>query len=146
MYLLDTNILLRFLLRNDPTHLAIRNAVTTIRRAGESLVTTAQNIAEFWNVCTRPSTARGGIGLSIEATEARLQIIERNFQILQDSPGTYAEWKRLIVHYSVRGVQVHDARIVAAMKVYGIANILTLNADDFRRYKEIATFTPADIR
>jgi hypothetical protein len=41
-----------------------------------------------------------------------------------ESPGTYA----------VSGVQVHDARLVAVMKVHGVAHILTLNAADFRRY------------
>jgi hypothetical protein len=31
------------------------------------------------------------------------------------------------------GVQVHDARLVAAMKVHGVTRILTINIRDFSR-------------
>ncbi len=34
MYLADTNILLRFLLRNDPAYPAIRQAVRTLKTRG----------------------------------------------------------------------------------------------------------------
>jgi predicted nucleic acid-binding protein len=81
MYLADTNILLRFLLRNDPAYPAIRQAVRNLKTRREQLITTPQNIAEFWNVCTRPTTARGGLGLSIEATERRVRLLERHFRI-----------------------------------------------------------------
>ncbi len=43
----------------------------------------------------------------------------------------------------VTGVKVHDARLVAAMKTYGIGRILTFNKDDFRRYPDIEIITPA---
>ena len=55
----------------------------------------------------------------------------------------YSEWKRLVVAYSVMGVQAHDARLVAAMKVYGIERILTFNVQDFLRYKEIEAVRPS---
>jgi predicted nucleic acid-binding protein len=71
MYLADTNILLRFLLINDPAYQAIGQAVRTLKARGEQIVTTPQNMAEFWNVCTRPITVRGGLGLTVEATEMR---------------------------------------------------------------------------
>lgn len=80
MYLADTNILLRFLLRNDLAYPTIRQAVRSLKSRREQLVTTPQNIAEFWNVCTRPTTARGGLGLSIEATERRVRLLERHFR------------------------------------------------------------------
>jgi predicted nucleic acid-binding protein len=40
----------------------------------------------------------------------------------------------LVVAFSVSGVQVHDARLVAVMKVNSIDRILTLNTADFVRY------------
>ena len=58
MYLADTNILLRFLLLNDPAYPAIRHSVRTLKARGEQIVTTPQNMAEFWNVCTRPIAVR----------------------------------------------------------------------------------------
>jgi predicted nucleic acid-binding protein len=65
MYLADTGILLRFLLRNDPSYLAIRQAVRVLKARREELVVAPQNIAEFWNVCTRPTSARGGMDLGV---------------------------------------------------------------------------------
>lgn len=145
MYLADTNILLRFLLRNDPAYPTIRQAVRILKTRREQVVTTSQNIAEFWNVCTRPTTARGGLGLSIEGTEQRVRLLERHFRVLPDNSATYQQWKTLVSAHQVRGVQVHDARIVAAMLESGVASILTTNVSDFRRYPGINVFAPEDI-
>lgn len=65
-YVLDAGVLLRLFDRSDPPHVAIRQSVIRIKVRGERLFTTTQNIAEFWNVSTRPATARGGYGLSAE--------------------------------------------------------------------------------
>jgi predicted nucleic acid-binding protein len=145
MYLADTNILLRFLLRNDPAYQTIRQAVRMLKTQREQVVTTSQNIVEFWNVCTRPTTARGGLGLSVEATDRRLRLLERHFPVLPHSSGMHEQWKTLVLAHNVRGVQVYDARIVAAMIGAGIASILTTNVSDFRRYPGINVFAPEDI-
>ena len=65
-YVLDTGVLLRLFDCSDPSHVAIRQAVIRLKVRGERLVTTAQNIAEFWNVSTRRPTALGGYGLPVE--------------------------------------------------------------------------------
>src|SRR6266403_1669524 len=130
MYLADTNILLRFLLRNDRAYPAIRQAVRTLKSRGEQIVTTSQNMAEFWNVCTRQSTVRGGLGLSVEATEMRLRLLERHFPVLPDSPTVYERWKGLVLTNKVIGVSVHDARLVAAMIVHDVTHLLTANVQD----------------
>ena len=145
MYLADTNILLRFLLRNDPAYSAIRKAVTSLKTRREQVVTTPQNLAEFWNVCTRPTTARGGLGLTVEATARRLSLLERHFPVLPDNPGTYAVWKSLVATHHVMGVKVHDARIVASMMAHAVTHILTTNVADFSRYPGIEVSAPNDI-
>lgn len=68
----------------------------------------------------------------------------------RSQPFTYSEcahleWRRLVVHYRVSGVQVHDARIVAAMQTHGITHLLTFNGDDFRRFSEITVVHPSEI-
>ncbi len=145
MYLVDTNILLRFLLPNDPTYPAIRKAVRILKTHREQLVTTPQNLAEFWNVCTRPSTARGGLGLTVEATERRLRLLERHFPVLRDNPDSYSRWKSLVTTHNVMGVQVHDARLVASMIANGITHLLTANVADFTRYPGITVNAPEEI-
>jgi predicted nucleic acid-binding protein len=146
MYLADTNILLRFLLRNDPAYPAIRQAVRTLKSRGEQIVTTSQNMAEFWNVCTRPTTVRGGLSLSVEASEMRLRLLERHFPVLPDSPATFAKWKALVLAHKVIGVNVHDARLVAAMLVHGVTHILTANVKDFVRYSAVTAIAPDQIK
>lgn len=40
---------------------------------------------------------------------------------------------------------MHDARLVAMMRVAGITDILTLNIGDFARYSAITAVTPTDV-
>ncbi len=61
---------------------------------------------------------------------------------LPDTPAIYTEWLRLVTAQPVTGRQVHDARIVAAMKVHGLSNILTFNVSDFKRYPQINAVHP----
>jgi predicted nucleic acid-binding protein len=143
--LVDTGVLLRLLTPADPQHVVVRQAVRSIKGRGDRLVTSPQNAAEFWNVCTRPSTARGGLGLTIAEADRRLRIVERLFPVLPDSPAAYPLWRQLVVSLGVMGVQVHDARLVALMMAHGIAELLTLNAADFSRYLAVRPLTPASI-
>lgn len=133
LYLVDTNVLLRFVDRSHPLHPSIRIAVRMLRQDGHQLRVTSQNCIEFWNVATRP-LERNGFGLTPPEAERLLQLIERLFRVLPDSSEVYKEWRRLVVAFSVSGIQVHDARLVAFMKVNGISHILTLNIQDFKRY------------
>jgi len=137
--LVDTGILLRLLDRADPHHVDIRLAFRILRNRTDIPVTSAQNIAEFWNVCTRPASTRGGYGLSVEETDHRVRVIERLFPVLSESAGAYTLWRRLVVANGVQGVQVHDARLVALMATHGITHILTLNGRDFSRYHAVVT-------
>jgi predicted nucleic acid-binding protein len=127
---------LRLVIRSDPAHPEARSAIRILRSRGDKLVALTQNAAEFWNVCTRPSSARGGYGLSIQETTKRLRLIERLVELRPDSLAVFQEWKRLLIAHSVSGVQVYDTRLVAAMNVYGIPRILTFNGNDFKRFQE----------
>jgi predicted nucleic acid-binding protein len=145
LVLVDSGILLRLLEPTDPQYAAIRGAVRALRSRGESLVTAAQNAAEFWNVCTRPAAARGGFGLSIADADRRLRVIERLFHVVADTPAAYRVWRNLVVTHAVKGVQTHDARLVALMQVNGMTHILTLNGGDFARYPGIVPIAPTSL-
>ncbi len=144
VYLIDTNMLLRLYREQDPFHKVIVNALEVLDSKGADLHFSLQNIAEFWNVCTRPAE-RNGYGLSIGETNRRVEMIERTLTFLPDSDEVYAIWRRLVLANNIRGVQVHDARLAALMHAYGVPNILTLNQPDFARYSGIRVVHPSEV-
>ena len=144
-WLIDTNIFLRAAKRNDPDHQVALDAIRALRAKNEILCYTTQVLVEFWNVCTRPTTARGGLGLKLSVTERKTRLIEKRFHLLPENLATHQEWRQLVSAYSVQGVQVHDAMLAAVMNVHGVANLLTFNRDDFKRYSGITALSPADI-
>jgi len=143
--LVDTGVLLRLVIRTGPANAVARRAVGLLKSLGATLTATTQNAAEFWNVCTRPAASRSGYGLSVPEAARKLRLIERLVVIRPDSHAAYREWKRLLTVHSVSGVQVHDARLVAAIQAYGITRLLTFNPNDFKRYAGITALTPQDV-
>lgn len=133
LYLVDTNILLRFVDSSHHFYPTIRKAIKVLQENEHKFYITSQNCIEFWNVITRP-VDRNGFGLTVAEAEQLLAKIEQLFPLLPDSSEIYQEWRRLVIKFGVAGVQVHDARLVASMKVHGIFYILTLNVEDFKRY------------
>ena len=144
LFLIDTNLLLRSVELDHPMYTVATNALITLRRRGERLHIVPQNLIEFWNVYTRP-TERNGLGHT--AAEARMEInrLKAFFTLLLDAPAIYSEWERLVTTYAVMGVNVHDARLVAAMCVHSLTHILTFNIQDFARYSEITAVSPTQI-
>jgi predicted nucleic acid-binding protein len=143
-FLADTNILLRLAEPDDPDYATVRGAVDTLVDRGEELCYAAQNLVEFWNVCTRP-VAQNGFGLSTAEADERARIIEAELRFLPDTERVHLEWRRLVVRYSVAGAKVHDARLVASMLVHGVTNILTSNDRDFGRYAGISAVHPRSV-
>lgn len=137
----DTNVLLRTIEVADAMHEAAVRAITVLIRAGETLIVTPQIVAEFWNVATRPRD-RNGIGLTPAGASAELAQIQAFFTVVAETTDVYDAWKNLVTHYEVSGVATHDARLVAAMKIYGITRILTFNGRDFERYAEVEVADP----
>lgn len=136
IYLLDTNVLLRYALRSNPQHQLLRPAIRTLLQNGDRPHIFPQNCVEFWNVATRPQN-RNGFGLNTRAANLSLRVIERIFPLLPDDPAIYSEWRRLVKNFGVSGVQVHDDRLVSAMRGHGVTHILTFNAADFTRYASL---------
>jgi predicted nucleic acid-binding protein len=143
-YLFDTNIFLRLADKNSSQRSIILDAIRKILLQNETICYTPQILAEFWNVCTRPVLARGGFGLSIEQTERKANLIQKHFEMLPDMPATFTEWRKIVSDYSVVGVQVHDAKLVASMNVHKVEYLVTFNEKDFKRFS-IKVIHPQDI-
>jgi len=80
--------------------------------------------------------------LSPQETDRRAKHFEEKLRLLPDSLAVHEEWRKLLVTYGVSGVQVHDARLAAAMRVHGVKRILTFNDRDFARYTDIEAIHP----
>lgn len=56
-----------------------------------------------------------------------------------------ADVVELVTVQGVKGKQVHDARLVAAMQTHSLGHLLTLNVKDFERYP-VTPVHPDDVR
>jgi hypothetical protein len=70
LYLVDSNVLLRWVKPDRSDYPAIVNAMDAILRHDAVLCYTSQNLGEFWNTGTRP-IERNGYGLSVQDTDRR---------------------------------------------------------------------------
>lgn len=144
-YLLDTNILLRTIIIEDPNYHITIEAITFLKRDQQRLFIAPQNLIEFWNVATRP-IERNGLGLSPVEAQAEVSRLKELLILLPDQKQIYPEWERLVQTYEVKGTKVHDTRLVAFMLVHQISHILTFNVKDFRRFNsEITPVSPKEI-
>jgi predicted nucleic acid-binding protein len=141
--LVDTNILLRMTQPHSPQAQIAERALGVLRRDRETLHIASQNIFEFWVVSTRPNS-ENGLGLTVEQAWQEVTRLKRLFDLLPELP-LQSEWERIIVGFRVAGKNGHDARLVAAMAVNGLASILTFNVQDFARYSSIKVLDPKTI-
>lgn len=140
-YLIDSNILIRWVKPDDRDYPLLEGLVEGLIRQGNTLCYTSQNLAEFWNACTR-TREHNVFGLTTDEVDSRAAAIEKTLNFLPDNADVHWEWRRLVVAHQVAGVQVYDARLVAAMHVHGIKRILTFNERDFARYAGVEAWRP----
>jgi len=143
-HLADTNILLRSAQPAHPMHADAVAAVETLLNRGEAVCILPQNIVEFWAVATRPAQ-QNGLGLTSTEADQEVVRLEAFLTLLPETSAVYSRWRQLVVAHGVSGVQVHDARLVAAMLTPGLTHILTFNTQDFRRYTSITVVHPQDL-
>ena len=69
--LVDTNVLLCLAQPNNPMYKSAANAIAVLLERQEDVVVALQNVAEFWNVATRPAD-KNGLGFSIEEAQTEI--------------------------------------------------------------------------
>lgn len=143
-YLIDTNVLLRLVNRQDIQHSVAVNALLHLLSQGHSLHVTAQVLVEFWNVATRPTQANGFGWLPADA-EKEAQNILSQFSLLQENSDIFQNWLNLVSSLGVQGKQVHDARLVAIMQTHQVKHLLTFNGQDFQRFNHIIVVDPSQL-
>jgi predicted nucleic acid-binding protein len=143
-WLVDTNVLLRSAQTSHPVYDDVARSVSILATRRDQLHVVAQNLIEFWAVATRP-IVNNGLGLSIAQTEVEVSRLKNLFALVPDIPEIFSEWERIVLQYQVAGKQVHDVRLVAAMRVHGLSSLLTFNDKDFTRFTEITAVNPQNV-
>ena len=145
MIAVDTNVLVGAIQTFDPQlRAAARHAVKSLYRQGEQLLCFPQNLVEFWNASTRPVTGNG-LGFTPEQAARYVDRFQTLFDLLPETSEIFPTWRKLVLDYKVSGIQVHDARIVAAMLVHQVDQILSFDVDDFNRCRGITVVHPTDV-
>jgi predicted nucleic acid-binding protein len=145
MVLIDSNVLLRAAIVDDPHFGTAVDAVALLEETGLRPTIVPQCCYEYFVVATRPAE-RNGLGL--EPAEAMHDISDHQelFRFLRDERTVFETWKELVTSYTVRGKVAHDARLVAAMLRHDIKYLLTFNDGDFRRYVDrITVLNPHEV-
>ena len=146
MIAVDTNVIVGAIQTFDLTiRASARTAIKSLYREGEQLICFSQNLVEFWNASTRPNTANG-LGFTPEQAARYLDRVQTLLQLLPDTADIFPAWRKLVLQHRVSGIQVHDARIVAAMTVHQVPKILTFDLNDFKRYEQIAVIDPKSLQ
>jgi predicted nucleic acid-binding protein len=103
------------------------------------------SLVEFWNVATRPAKANG-LGFTAQQAARYVDRFQTLLRLVPETPELFSIWRKLVLDREVSGIQVHDARIVAAMDVHRVTRILRFDVDDFKRYTGIAVVHPAEVQ
>lgn len=140
-FAVDTNVLLRSIDTGHNAQPIAKNGLFVLRDRGEALSIFPQNLIEFWAVATRP-VINNGLGLSIAQAEQEILTLKTLFALLPDTPEIFPEWEKIVLQYRVAGKQTHDARLVAAMRVHDLTDLLTFNTTDFKRFTAITAVSP----
>ena len=83
--------------------------------------------------------------MTLREADQQVRTMERLFRLLPDTPAIHTEWRKMVVEFGVSGIQVHDARIAACLRVHGISRLLTFNTKDFMRYSGFTAVDPAQV-
>jgi predicted nucleic acid-binding protein len=142
--LVDTNILCCIAEPDHPQIATAADAVKRLLESGDVLHIVPQNIYEFWVVATRPA-AKGGLGMTPARTKMRIDELAPAFSLLSDVPAVFSQWQKLVLQYECKGKIAHDVRLVAAMLVHGVEQILKFNGPDFSRFSAIDVLSPEKV-
>jgi predicted nucleic acid-binding protein len=141
---MDSNIILRLFQPNHAHSPITEAAIIQLEQLGFFLCLVPQNIYEFWVVATRP-VLQNGLGLSSPDARESVDSLLRQFHMLRDERGIFGNWISLVTQHQAIGKNAHDARLAAAMERHSIANLLTFNGADFKRFPSIQILDPAEI-
>jgi len=131
----DTNVWIHTIIITAPEHTSAQQWLSHLKATGMVLCVSPQVLREYMVAVTRGTIFERTL-TPREAVEDVESILE-NAELLEENEAVSSTLRDLVRRYRIRGKQIHDANIVAAMIAHGVTRLVTYNPDDFRRFKEI---------
>ena len=118
-----------------PDHDLAASLIKSHWDSGETLRINRQIIREFLAVVMRPQN--WSPALSAAEAIGHVRDILETCEVLDEDERITESLLDICRRYPVGGRQIHDANIVATMRVHGERRLLTFNMSDFRRYGDL---------
>jgi len=141
MIAVDTNVLVHAHQREADLHVVAERAVRSLAESSAPWAICFHSLVEFYGVVTQPrlwtepTTPAGAMDQVAAWRESP------SLHLLTDSDTVLDRLATLVTAGSVRGSQVHDARIAACCLACGVRELWTVDRD-FSRYPDLSTRNP----
>lgn len=135
--LIDTNVLIDATDTRRPRHTL---AVELLERR-PGLVLCAQIAREYLAVATRP-LADNGLGLPLSGALANVAEFRRVARMLPEEKPSLQALLKLLGEVPCLGKTIHDAALVAAMRVNSVRVLITSNPAHFSRFGALIEVEP----
>ena len=133
--MLDTNVLLAATDEGRAEHHDALKVLNDWAAMHTELCTSGQVLREYLSVATRPRV-QNGLGLNTPDALGNVRAIRARTTLLAEDSKVADRLLGLLADVECRGKQVHDANLVATMLVHGIGTVVTMNLEDFARFKQ----------
>lgn len=130
----DTNILVYLSNQASPFHTDALKAFADIRNNFDLWIS-RQILREFAVVVSKPDFSEHPADSNSVTTALKKWAVL--FSVADETEEVTNNLIQLISTYDIKGKRIHDANIVATMMAYEISDLLTMNVDDFKNFKEI---------
>ncbi|MBI4596607.1 MAG: PIN domain-containing protein [Candidatus Tectomicrobia bacterium] len=138
---LDTNILIYAANEDSVYHKQAMDVINMVNTREIRACVSPQILAEFYATVTNPKKIEHPLNPD-EASDAIGAYLDSDIQKLYPKASTLKLTMELAERYKIRGLDIFDTQIVAAMLENKIKTIIKANEADFSKFKEIETVNP----
>ncbi len=135
--LLDTNVLVYSLFRDNPLYSPASHLVEHARRSNPGFCIVPQVLSELYAVITNPRRVNAPFSPEEALTEVATIRAYPGITLLPVPHDVVDRWTALIKRKPVTGHAFYDVQLVATMLGNDVRKIFTFNTDDFTAFSEL---------
>ncbi len=141
MIAVDTNILVYAHRDDAPFHETAKRCVATLAEGRAAWGIPWPCVHEFIGLVTRPHVFRPPTPLEAAIEQVDAWLASPSVVLLAEGPGYWSELRAVLAAARVTGPRVHDARVAALCRAYGVRELLTADRD-FSRFAGLTVRNP----